>query len=495
MNNYILAIDQGTSSSRAIVINEQAHVVSYHQIEHQQRFPKASWVEHDPGEIWNNVLRCCILAVEKKNISPHEIITIGITNQRETIIIWDKKTGEPIYPAIVWQDRRTADVCLQMKQAGNEVEINQRCGLLLDPYFSASKISWILNHVSGARRRAEQGELAAGTMDSFLLWRLTQGKVHATDISNAARTCLFNIHDLCWDQELLHLFNIPEQILPRVRPNNFNYGEATALFDRAIPIHAMAGDQQAASIGQACFKPGMIKSTYGTGAFLLMNTGDKAVTSKHRLLTTILYQINNDIHYALEGSIFTAGAGVKWLRDSLQIIDVAGDTEAMAAQLTDNGGVYFVPAFTGLGAPHWQPKARAKIMGLTPDTGREHIVRALLESICYQTKDLLLAMEQDANLESKLLRVDGGMACNNWLLQFLSDILQVSVERPAFIETTALGVAYLAGLQAGLFHSLDEVASLLKREQVFSPIMPQQHSSELYKQWNEAIQFAIMGQT
>lgn len=488
MAHYLLAIDQGTTSSRAIVFSAQGLPVARAQLEFKQYFPKDGWVEHDGEEIWLSTLKVCREAIEQSGLNPAEIAAIGITNQRETTLVWDAVTGTPIHPAIVWQDRRTADYCAELKAAGHEADVSNRTGLLIDPYFSATKLRWILENVPGARERAERGELRFGTVDSFLLWRLTGGKVHRTDATNASRTLLFNIHSQQWDETLLRLFGIPASLLPEVLDCAAEFGTTdAALLGAGIPVRGMAGDQQAALIGQACFQPGMVKSTYGTGCFMIQNTGDRPVTSRNRLLTTVGYRLGGKVTYAVEGSIFVAGAAVQWLRDGIKLISHARDSEALAEQTGDACGVYLVPAFTGLGAPYWDPRARGAIFGLTRDTGIKEIVTAGLQSVCYQTRDLLEAMGQDGAAPPSALRVDGGMVENNWVMQFLADILGVPVERPEVTETTALGVAYLAGLQAGLYRDLDEVASHWHRQQRFLPRMAESHRQKLYEGWLDAV--------
>jgi glycerol kinase len=489
MAHYLLAIDQGTTSSRAIVFSAQGLPVARAQQEFKQYFPKDGWVEHDGEEIWLTTLKVCREAIEQSGLNPAEIAAIGITNQRETTLVWDAVTGTPIHPAIVWQDRRTADYCAELKTAGHEADVANRTGLLIDPYFSATKLRWILENVPGARERAERGELRFGTVDSFLLWRLTGGKVHRTDATNASRTLLFNIHSQQWDAELLRLFDIPASLLPEVLDCAAEFGSTdAALLGASIPVLGMAGDQQAALIGQACFQPGMVKSTYGTGCFMIQNTGDRPVTSRNRLLTTVGYRLGGKVTYAVEGSIFVAGAAVQWLRDGIKLISHARDSEALAEQTGDACGVYLVPAFTGLGAPYWDPRARGAIFGLTRDTGIKEIVTAGLQSVCYQTRDLLEAMGQDGAAPPSALRVDGGMVENNWVMQFLADILGVPVERPEVTETTALGVAYLAGLQAGLYRDLDEVAGHWHRQHRFAPRMAEGHRQKLYDGWLDAVQ-------
>lgn len=488
MSQYLLAIDQGTTSSRAIVFDLGGRPVSSAQQELPQIFPSEGWVEHDPEQIWSDTLKVCRAALSKNGVTAEAIAAIGITNQRETTIIWDRATGKPIHHAIVWQDRRTAPQCQALFSPEKEKWLAAKTGLLLDPYFSATKIAWLLNEIPGARERAERGELAFGTIDSFLLWRLTGGRVHATDATNAARTLLFNIHTQEWDDELLAFFNIPRALLPDVRDNAADYGHTDdTLFGVRIPIRGMAGDQQAATVGQACFSPGMIKSTYGTGCFMVLNTGDIAVQSNNRLLTTVAYRLNGKPTYALEGSIFIAGAAVQWLRDALQLVKHASETEEMARGVASTGGVYLVPAFTGLGAPYWDPLARGAIVGLTRDSGIAHIVRAALESVCYQSRDLLEAMQADGAALPKALRVDGGMVGNDWVMEFLTDILDIPVERPVVPETTALGAAYLAGLGAGIYQSLEQLSDMWQVERAFYPEADPQRREALYRGWLEAV--------
>ena len=482
---HILAIDQGTTSSRAIVFDAAGTPLARGQKEFAQHYPADGWVEHDPEEIWTTTVEVCRRALDA--LAGGEVVALGITNQRETTVVWDRATGEPVYPAIVWQDRRTTEVCQRLKQAGHEPMVTARSGLLIDPYFSATKVAWILDNVAGARARASRGKLAFGTIDSFLLWRLTGGKVHATDATNAARTNLYNIHTHAWDDELLRLFQVPGAVLPQVRDCAADFGaSATALFGRSIPITGMAGDQQAAAIGQVCFEPGMIKSTYGTGCFVIVNTGERPLASRNRLLTTIAYRLDGRTTYAVEGSIFIAGAAVKWLRDGLGIITEAAQTEALARGLDDNNGVYLVPAFTGLGAPHWDPEARAAIFGLTLDAGAAELSRATLEAVCYQTRDLFAAMAEDGVRPTEL-RVDGGMVANDWLTQFLADILDLPVDRPSVIETTALGAAYLAGLGCGLYGSLDDIVGSWRRQARFEPRMAGDRRRRLLDGWDRAV--------
>jgi glycerol kinase len=487
MSQYILSIDQGTTSSRAILFDENGHARFTAQREFTQHFPKDGWVEHDPEEIWTTTLEVVNEALEKAELEQRKIAAIGITNQRETTVVWDRTNGKPIYNAIVWQDRRTAGYCESLRTRDMESIVISKTGLLLDPYFSGTKVNWILDNVDGARASAENGQLLFGTIDCFLIWRLTDGKVHATDATNASRTLMFNIHQQDWDTELLEMLDIPESMLPDVRDCAADYGRTSqGLFGTEIPIAGVAGDQQAALIGQACFEPGMIKSTYGTGCFMILNTGEQALASSNRLLTTVGYRLDGKTTYALEGSIFVAGAAVQWLRDGIGIIDTAHQTEAMAESLDSNNGVYLVPAFTGLGAPHWDPDARGAIFGITRDTGPAELVRATLESVCYQTFDLLEAKRRDG-LKPTRLRVDGGMVQNNWLCQFLADMLDIVVERPAVTETTALGAAYLAGLQVGLYSSLDDITQHWHAEREFDPAMESSRRNLLLADWHEAI--------
>jgi len=486
--NRVLAIDQGTTSTRSIVFDASTEALSSSRQEFRQIYPDHGWVEHDAEEIWADVVRTAKEAIEASS-SLDTIAGIGITNQRETIVIWDRETGKPIHNAIVWQDRRTASVCQQLRQDGAEALVRERTGLLLDPYFSATKIAWMLDNVAGARAKAEAGKLAFGTIDSFLLWRLTGGKVHATDITNACRTLLFDIHRQQWDPELLRLFKVPEGILPQVRDNSCIFGETDpSLFGRSIPIGGMAGDQQSAVIGQACFQPGMAKSTYGTGCFMLLNTGEKPVESQNRMLTTIAYRIDGKTNYALEGAIFVAGAAIKWLRDGLHLITHASQTDDMATRIPHSHGVYMVPGFVGLGAPHWDPEARGLICGLTLDATAAHIARAALESVAYQTFDLAKAMNEDGGGRAKTLRVDGGMSANDWFCQFLADMLEAKVERPKNVETTALGAGFLAGLATGVWGSLDEVAATWSCGSVFEPKMESAQRKQMLTGWQEAVE-------
>lgn len=485
---YILAIDQGTTSTRAIVFDKSGTAISTSQELFPQYFPENGWVEHDPEDIWRDTIKVCRDALFAKQIKSTQVAAIGITNQRETTIIWDRNTGEVIYRALVWQDRRTGDLCKRLKQQGLEEIVQERTGLLIDPYFSATKIMWLLDNVPGARQRAERGELAFGTIDSFLLWRLTNGAVHATDATNASRTLLFNIHTQSWDRELLRHFNIPESLLPEVKDSSSAFGfTAKDLFGTEIPIAGIAGDQQAATIGQVCFQPGMMKSTYGTGCFMMLNTGKEAIKSHHRLLTTVAYRLNGETTYGLEGSIFVAGAGVQWLRDKIKAVTNSADTTRIAQAVGDTGGVYCVPAFTGLGAPYWDPDARGAIVGMTRDTGIEHIVRAMLEAIGYQSLDLMQAMVADGASRCKALRIDGGMVKNDWLCGFLADIIEVPVERPKEIETTALGAAFLAGLHIGWYGSLDELTKTWQAKSTFHPTMNIVQRDKLYAGWKDAV--------
>ena len=484
--DHVLAIDQGTTSTRAILFARDARAVAVAQRELQQHYPARGWVEHDPEQIWSDTVAVAREALSAVDIE--RVAAIGITNQRETIVVWDRTTGEPIHRAIVWQDRRTAQECATLKADGAEGLVQERTGLLLDPYFSATKIAWILDNVPGARERAERGELACGTIDCFLLWRLTGGAVHATDATNASRTSVFDIHAQRWDRELCRLFRVPEALLPEVRDNSGTFGITAAnLFERQLPIAGMAGDQQAALFGQACFDPGMVKSTYGTGCFMLANTGEVAVASNHRLLTTMAYRLGGRTTYALEGSIFVAGAAIKWLRDGLGVIAHASETDGLATRVPDSHGIYMVPAFVGLGAPHWDADARGAIFGLTLDATGAHLARAALEAVAYQTFDLVEAMEKDGGAQGTAVRVDGGMAANAWLCQFLADILQVPVERPENLETTALGAAFLAGLATGVWDGLDAVAATWKRRDCFEPAMDDDRRRRLIHGWHSAI--------
>ncbi len=484
----ILALDQGTTSTRSILFDSNGRALGQAQIELPQHFPQSGWVEHEPKDIWRDSVASMKGALDQAGRSVDEVTAIGITNQRETTVLWDRETGETIHRAIVWQDRRGAAICDRLKAEGLEDLIRERSGLLADPYFSGSKIAWLLENVHGARQRAESGKLAFGTIDCFLLWHLTGGKVHATDATNAARTMIYDIHRQDWDDDLLKALKVPRQILPEVLDNDAEFGVAEAgLLGRAIPITGMAGDQQAATIGQACLKPGMMKSTYGTGCFALMNTGAEAVTSKHRLLTTIAYRLDGVTTYALEGSIFVAGAAVQWLRDELKLFQSAAETEALAKAADPGQRVILVPAFVGLGAPYWDAHARGAIFGLSRASGPAELTRAALEAVCFQTRDLLEAMEADGAEAPVALRVDGGMVVNDWLLQFLADILGVQVERPVVTETTALGAAYLAGIKAGICGDPEEIAELWQSDARFEPEMEAAARDELYRGWTEAV--------
>ncbi|MEI7599107.1 MAG: glycerol kinase GlpK [Aestuariivirga sp.] len=489
MADMILAIDQGTTSSRAIVFDAKLKPVSVGQKEFRQFYPKSGWVEHDPEEIWSSVLATCKSALRKSKAKPSSVKAIGITNQRETVVIWNRRTGKPIHKAIVWQDRRTAAFCEALKAKGHEPLFGKKTGLLLDPYFSGTKIRWLLDNVKGAREKASRGELAFGTIDSFLIWRLTGGKVHATDATNASRTLLFNIHTGEWDEELLRILDIPRSLLPEVKDCAADFGTTTAeLFGSAIPIRGVAGDQQAASIGQACFEPGMMKATYGTGCFALLNTGTNAVLSRNRLLTTIAYQLDGKRTYALEGAIFIAGAGVQWLRDGLKLVKTAGETGRLAEGADPTQHVYLVPAFVGLGAPYWNAEARGAIFGLTRATTAKELAKATLESVCYQTRDLLEAMRKDMGQAQKTtLRVDGGMSASDWTMQYLSDILDAPVDRPPILETTALGVAYLAGLKIDLFPEPSRFAKSWKKQKRFTPKMKPAERDARYAGWKDAV--------
>ncbi len=491
IKDCILAIDQGTTSTRAIIFAPDSSIIAVAQQEFAQHYPNDGWVEHDPEDIWSSTVVVCRQAISEAIAKGARIAAIGVTNQRETTVVWDRNTGQAIYNAIVWQDRRTAQTCRDMQDKGLFDVVNSRTGLLLDPYFSASKVAWILDNVDGAREKAEAGDLAFGTIDSFLIWRLTDGQMHATDVTNASRTNLFNIHDMAWDPKLLEVFNVPKSVLPEVKECADDFGHTTEdLFGFTLPILGVAGDQQAASIGQCCFNEGAIKSTYGTGCFVMLNTGTKAFNSKNKLLTTVAYTIKGETHYALEGSIFIAGAAIQWLRDGLGVIRSASETEALAKSLDDDHGVYMVPAFAGLGAPHWAPDARGAVFGLTRGTTNAHFVRAALESVCYQTSDLLHAMAEDGVSLDKI-RVDGGMVGNNWLCQFLAGILDVTVERPKIMETTALGAAYLAGLKAGIYQSCEQLASMNEVESSFEASMASSQRRKLISGWENAVQSTL----
>jgi glycerol kinase len=490
MKNFILSLDQGTTSSRAIVFDNDGHTVAVAQKEFTQYFPKPGWVEHDPEEIWSTQAGVALEAITKAGLQSTSISAIGITNQRETTIVWNRKTGKPVYNAIVWQDRRTAAFCDSLKKEGQSHMILEKTGLIIDAYFSATKVKWILDNVKGARKMADAGELAFGTVDSWLVWNLTRGELHITDVSNASRTMLFNIHTMGWDNELLSLFDIPISMLPRVRASSEMYGTTSGLFSSSIPVAGIAGDQQAALFGQMCIEPGMVKNTYGTGCFMMMNIGTKPIESKNKLLTTIAWKIGGETFYALEGSIFIGGAVVQWLRDGLGIIKSSGDVEKLAAKVKGSDGVYFVPAFAGLGAPHWDQHARGTIVGLTRGTTSSHIARAALDSIAYQTLEVLLAMQEDSGIDIRELRVDGGATINNQLMQFQSDLLQSKVVRPKITETTALGAAYLAGLAVGYWSGLEETRKQWQMDRTFSPKLKPAETDSLIKGWYRAVNAA-----
>ena len=486
---YLLALDQGTTSSRAIVFDEHGNICGTAQAEYRQIYPQSGWVEHDALEIWHSQLAVARQVLQQRGISTADIAAIGITNQRETTLLWDRATGLPISNAIVWQDRRTAPLCEQLKAQGYEPLIRRRTGLLLDPYFSATKLTWLLEHIPGARERAQRGELAFGTIDSWLIWQLTKGQVHATDVTNASRTLLFDIHRQQWDEELLALFDIPASLLPTVKPSSNEFGFTDAeFFGAPILIGGVAGDQQAALFGQACHTPGMVKNTYGTGCFMLMQTGERACASTNGLLTTSAAHTNASPRYALEGGVFIGGAVVQWLRDGLGIIQSSAEVEALATSVADNGGVFFVPAFAGLGSPYWDPHARGGIFGLSRGSTRAHIARAAVESIAYQSAELLLAMQNDAGAAITELRVDGGACANNLLMQFQADLLGVPVVRPRVIETTALGAAYLAGLTAGVWRDTDEIAQFWQIDRVFEPQLSRANADQKMAEWQRAVQ-------
>lgn len=484
-NHYIIALDQGTTSSRAVLFDQSGGIVDITQQEFTQIFPKSGWVEHDPKEILASQFGVLKQLIDNNNLSPSSVAAIGITNQRETAVVWDKNTGEPVYNAIVWQDKRTADICEQMKRDGLEDYVRLNTGLVIDSYFSGTKVKWILDNVAGAKEKAGNGDLLFGTIDTWLIWNLTNGKVHVTDYTNASRTLMYNIKDLTWDDKLLKALNVPASMLPEVKPSGYHYGDYD-LNGHKIPIAGIGGDQQAALFGQACFEPGMAKNTYGTGCFMLMNTGEKIQYSKNGLLTTIAWGLDNKVEYALEGSIFIAGAAIQWLRDGLKIIDAAPDSEFYAGKINDDSGVYVVPAFAGLGAPYWDMYARGAIFGLTRDTGKDHIVRATLDSLAYQTKDVLNAMEQDSGITLSTLKVDGGASANNLMMQFQADILGVPVERPEVIESTAMGAAFLAGITVGLWEKQDIVENR-RIEKTFTPDMAEDERARRYKGWKKAV--------
>jgi glycerol kinase len=494
---YILSLDQGTTSSRAILFNHSGELISVAQKEIKQIYPKAGWVEHDAMEIWGTQIGVVREVMETLGLRPDAIAAIGITNQRETTVVWDKITGKPVCNAIVWQCKRTADMCQELKNKGLEPYIKANTGLVIDAYFSATKIKWILDHVEGAREKAEAGELLFGNIDTWLIWNLTRGKVHVTDYSNASRTMLFNIKELTWDEKLLQEFDIPSSMLPEVMPSSMVYGytDESLFAGIKIPIAGAAGDQQAALFGQTCYQPGMAKNTYGTGCFMLMNTGSNMIQSKNGLLTTIAWNVDNKLEYALEGSIFMGGATIQWLRDELKLIDKASESEYYATRVEDNNGVYLVPAFVGMGAPYWDMYARGTITGLTRGANRYHIIRAALESIAYQTRDVLEAMQQDSGIELKELKVDGGAVSNNFLMQFQADILGVPVSRPKITETTALGAALLAGLAVGFWKNKQELSDRWSMDKSFVPQMEEQNRAKLYKNWKKAVSKALNWET
>lgn len=488
MGKYILSLDQGTTSSRAIVFDKQGNIVSMAQKEFTQYFPKPGWVEHDPKEIWSTQAGVAAEAIAKKGLNVENIAAIGITNQRETVVVWDKKTGEPIYNAIVWQDKRTSNYCDELKSKGKTEMIRTKTGLVIDSYFSGTKVKWILDNVAGARQKAEAGDLLLGTIDTWLVWNFTKGEQHITDVTNASRTLMFNINKMEWDDELLELLTIPKSMLPNVKQSSEIYGYTKSTFyDAKIPIAGIAGDQQAALFGQMCTKPGMVKNTYGTGCFMLMNIGDKPIVSKNNLLTTVAWKINGKTTYALEGSVFIAGAVVQWLRDSLKIIRNSSDVEALASSVDSSDGVYFVPAFAGLGAPHWNQHAKGTMFGLTRGSTDAHIARAALESIAFQTMDILKAMEADAGISIKELRVDGGATINNMLMKFQSDVLNTETVRPKIVETTAMGAAFLAGLAVGYWESSKEIQDIWQTDKIFSPTKERTETEANIKGWYRAI--------
>lgn len=491
---YIMALDQGTTSSRAILFDKEGNVVATSQKEFTQFYPKIGWVEHNPMEIWGSQSGVMREVLETNSIRPEEVCAIGITNQRETTIVWEKSTGKPVYNAIVWQCRRTSEICDELKEKGYEKLIKDKTGLILDAYFSATKIKWILDNIEGAREKAENGELLFGTVDTWLIWNLTRGKVHVTDYTNAARTMLYNIKELKWDDEILEILDIPKSMLPDVKPSSYIYGHTDEgmLSGAQIPIAGCAGDQQAALFGQTCFEEGSAKNTYGTGCFMLMNTGENIVESKHGLLTTIAWGVDGKVEYALEGSIFIGGASIQWLRDELRVLYDAKQSEFYANSVKDTNGVYVVPAFAGLGAPYWDMYARGAIMGLTRGANRAHLVRATLESIAYQVKDVLNAMQEDSGLKLKDLRVDGGASSNNFLMQFQSDILDVNIDRPKVVETTALGAAYLAGLAVEFYNNKDEIKKSWIIDREFIPNMSDDKRNLLYKGWKKAVSRSLL---
>jgi glycerol kinase len=493
MEKYILSLDQGTTSSRAILFNENGEIVHTSQKEFTQHFPKPGWVEHNANEIWGSILSVIATVLSESNVKPEQVEGIGITNQRETTVVWDKETGTPIYHAIVWQSRQTSDICEQLKSNGHNDTFRDKTGLLIDAYFSGTKVKWILDHVEGAREKAENGQLLFGTIDTWLIWKMSGGKAHVTDYSNASRTLMYNIHDLEWDQELLDILGVPRAMLPEVRPSSEVYAKTVPhhFFGQEIPIAGAAGDQQAALFGQACFEKGMGKNTYGTGCFMLMNTGDKAVKSNNGMLTTLAWGIDGKVEYALEGSIFVAGSAIQWLRDGLRMLKDSKDSQRYAEKVESTDGVYVVPAFVGLGTPYWDSDVRGAVFGLTRGTSKEHFVRATLESLAYQTKDVLTAMEADSGIALKKLRVDGGVVKNDFLMQFQSDLLNVTVERPVINETTALGAAYLAGLAVGYWKDREEISKQWNKDKEFAPKMSEEDQEELYGGWKKAVKAAM----
>ncbi|HLV10144.1 MAG TPA: glycerol kinase GlpK [Halanaerobiales bacterium] len=493
MKGYILSIDQGTTSSRAMIFDESGKVVGKGQQEFKQIYPHPGWVEHDPEEIWRSVLAVIELSLADAGIVVNQIKAIGITNQRETTVLWDKKSGKPVYNAIVWQCRRTSEMVQNLKKEGYEELFKSKTGLMLDPYFSGTKLKWLFDNVEGIRKKAEKGELLFGTIDTWLIWKLTGGRVHVSDYTNACRTLLFNIHQFCWDEELLDILKIPAAILPELKSCSEVYGTTNpdVFFGTKVPISGIAGDQQAATFGQGCFEKGMTKITYGTGAFMLMNTGENAVSSENGLLTTISWGLNGKITYALEGSIFVAGAAVQWLRDELCLIDESADTEYFAEKVMDTNGVYIVPAFTGLGAPHWDPDARGTVVGLSRGCNKNHLIRATLESLVYQSNDVLCSMVEDSGIELKEIKVDGGAAANNFLIQFLADISRTGVERPVNTETTAIGAAFLAGLAVGYWSDFNEIIKIRKVDKYFEPDLTIKKSEKLIKGWQKAVETAL----
>ncbi|SFC27423.1 glycerol kinase [Bacillus sp. OV322] len=493
METYILSLDQGTTSSRAILFNKKGEIVHTSQREFTQIFPKPGWVEHNANEIWGSILAVIASCLSESGVKPEQVAGIGITNQRETTVVWDKKTGTPVYNAIVWQSRQTSEICSELKSQGHNDTFREKTGLLIDAYFSGTKVKWILDNVDGARSKAEAGELLFGTMDTWLIWKLSGGKAHVTDYTNASRTLMYNIYDLKWDDELLSVLGVPKSMLPEVRPSSEVYATTVDyhFFGKEIPIAGAAGDQQAALFGQACFEQGMAKNTYGTGCFMLMNTGEKAVQSQHGLLTTIAWGLNGKVEYALEGSIFVAGSAIQWLRDGLRMLKTAQDSEGYAKKVASTDGVYVVPAFVGLGTPYWDSDVRGAVFGITRGTSKEHFVRATLESLAYQTKDVLDAMEADSGIHLKTLRVDGGAVKNDFLMEFQCDLLNVPVERPVINETTALGAAYLAGLAVGYWESQEDIAKQWAIDKTFGPTMEDADRNQLYEGWKKAVKASM----